>query len=287
LHSNGIRSGKLDTVLGADVLYVLAAGGVEVRRGCRPTALRETARGVEVELDDGTVETADVVVGCDGVHSSVRSLRFGDVAGFDTGWTLWTWWCRPERFVADTVREWWTAGCFFGAYPAPGRVMCAAGGPTPAAAVVTPDDLRPLLAPLTEHVGLIGAVLSDADRLFPWPMRDVRAGHWVTGHVALCGDAAAAFLPTAGVGASNAMRAAAALADELSRVDASTIGLGLELYERRARRVVERNQSESRRLARVMFVRRPRLAWMRDQITRRYPAQRAVKQIIASMHTPF
>jgi hypothetical protein len=42
--------------------------------------------------------------------------------------------------------------------------------------------------------------------------------------------AATGFLPAAGVGASNTMRAAAGLADELSRADAVTVSLALELY---------------------------------------------------------
>lgn len=56
------------------------------------------------------------------------------------------------------------------------------------------------------------------------------------------------------------MRAAAGLADELSRADAAAVPLALELYEKRCRSVVERSQTDSRRLARVMFVRNPRLA---------------------------
>ncbi len=107
------------------------------------------------------------------------------------------------------------------------------------------------------------------------------------GRIALCGDAAVGFLPTAGVGASNAMRAAAALADELSRAATTTVPLALELYEKRCRSVIERNQTDSRRLARMMFVHRRPLAWARDELARRYPAKRVIGQIIDSVHQPF
>ena len=48
-------------------------------------------------------------------------------------------------------------------------------------------------------------------------MTDFRAKVWSRGRTVLLGDAAAAFLPTADVGASAAMDAAAPLSDELSR----------------------------------------------------------------------
>lgn len=88
-------------------------------------------------------------------------------------------------------------------------------------------------------------------------------GAGLAGRVPTVGAAVAGFLPTAGIGASNAMRAAAGLADELSRADAAIVPLALELYQKRCRHVIERNQADSRRLARVMFVRHPPLAWAR------------------------
>ena len=117
-------------------------------------------------------------------------------------------------------------------------------------------------------------------------MSDVRSDRWVDGRVVLCGDAATGFLPTAGVGASNAMRAAAALADELSRADAATVPLALELYEKRCRHVIEANQAESRRLARAMFLDRRGLGWFRDRVAQLIPADRMLAQIIDSMREP-
>jgi 2-polyprenyl-6-methoxyphenol hydroxylase-like FAD-dependent oxidoreductase len=94
-------------------------------------------------------------------------------------------------------------------------------------------------------------------------------------------------MPTAGIGASCAMRAAAGLADEMSRADAGGVRLAFELYQKRCRSVVDRNQADSRRLVRVMLVRRPLLARARDQLARRYPAERMFRQTIDSMRQPF
>ena len=251
----------------------------DIRRGVTVASLVQHADTVEVAFDDGTSAEFDVVVLCDGIESSTREQVFGPASGFDSGWVLWTWWAKAERFEPEVVREWWGAGSFFGAYPAPGRVMCAAGGP---AAALRGDDVRSVLqrhlSPLIERSPGVGAALDDVDSAYPWAMRDVRAERWVDRRVALCGDSAVGFLPTAGVGASNAMRAAAGLADELSRADATTVPLAFELYEKRCRSVIERNQTDSRRLARVMFVRRPLMAWGREPIARRYPAERASRR---------
>lgn len=69
------------------------------------------------------------------------------------------------------------------------------------------------------------------------------------GRTTLVGDAAAAFLPTASVGASMALESAAVLADELSRTDPAYVPNALALYERRRRTRVEAAQTQSRHLS--------------------------------------
>jgi 2-polyprenyl-6-methoxyphenol hydroxylase-like FAD-dependent oxidoreductase len=259
----------------------------EIRRGVVVRDFRQHDDHVEVELDDGGTDRFDVVIACDGMRSTTRTQLFGEPATYDSGWTLWTWWYDEGGFEPGVVREWWGAGSFFGAYPTPGACMCAAGGPRAAFRDDVRVTLRTRLRPLLEHVPSIERAIDELEDAYPWPMSDVRSSRWVEGRMALCGDAAVGFMPTAGVGASNAMRAAAALADELSRAGGASVPLALELYEKRCRRVVERNQTASRRLARVMFVRSRLFARVRDAVARRYPAERALGEVIASVHEPF
>ena len=101
----------------------------EIRRGVTVTSIVQDANAVEVSFDDGNSAQFDVVVACDGVESSTRDLVFGPAKGYDSGWVLWTWWADAARFEPTVAREWWGAGYVFGAYPAPGQVMCGAGGP--------------------------------------------------------------------------------------------------------------------------------------------------------------
>jgi len=57
------------------LLQDIPAGAVEW--GKKVSLVRETADGVEVEFEDGTVEKADLVIGADGVKSLVREAIFG------------------------------------------------------------------------------------------------------------------------------------------------------------------------------------------------------------------
>ncbi len=268
-------------------------GDLPIRMGTTVEAIEQDAHAAHVTLSDGTQSDFDLVVACDGIHSALRSRVFEEPAIFDAKWTIWTWWGRSGLVPDDVFREYWGRGSFFGAYPVPDRCMYVAGLPTHAAEDYRAprEKVRPLvraaLAGLIDRVPEVATALDDAETLFGWPMTDVRAKAWYRGRVALCGDAAVAFLPTAGVGASNAMRAAAALADELSKTDGPHVTHALEMYEKRCRKIIQGNQDDSRAAARVMFVKSPTLGWARDQIVKVYPARRILKRIIESMRQPF
>jgi 2-polyprenyl-6-methoxyphenol hydroxylase-like FAD-dependent oxidoreductase len=117
-------------------------------------------------------------------------------------------------------------------------------------------------------------------------MSDVRAPRWNAGRVALVGDAAAAFLPTAGIGASMALESAAVLADEVSRSDAAHVADALALYARRRRRRVLAAQQQSRWLARLVFVRSRALCALRDRALRRVSLRRMIGPIYEQLETP-
>ncbi|MCP5281534.1 MAG: FAD-dependent monooxygenase [Rhodoferax sp.] len=67
------------TIHRADVLAALtdALPAQQVSFGKRLSRLRETDAGVELRFDDGALETVDVAIGADGIHSKVRSALFG------------------------------------------------------------------------------------------------------------------------------------------------------------------------------------------------------------------
>ena len=59
------------------VLYDEVHDLVEIRYGVGPAAIAQDRHQVTVTLTDGSVETADLLIGADGIHSTVRSLVFG------------------------------------------------------------------------------------------------------------------------------------------------------------------------------------------------------------------
>jgi 2-polyprenyl-6-methoxyphenol hydroxylase-like FAD-dependent oxidoreductase len=282
-------AGPLHMVTRAELLGLLepSCRQAELRRGVMVASLAQAPGCVTVTFDDASEEEFDAVVGCDGAHSRTRDLVSGPAPGFETGWLLWTWWAVSGQFDPVTAREWWGPGCFFGVYPVPGQVMCAAGGPVEAR---LGGDVRSLLRQrlgvLCHRVPAVAVAIDALDDAHPWVMTDRRSRRWSDRRVALCGDSAVAFMPTAGVGASVAMRAAAGLGDELSKADAATVPLAFGRYEKRCRGFAQRAQAESRHLARAMFVRHPVMAKLRDQAVHRYPATLALRSIISSIHQP-
>jgi 2-polyprenyl-6-methoxyphenol hydroxylase-like FAD-dependent oxidoreductase len=285
--------GHLGLIARSDLLDQLRTtlGEVDVRQGASVDSLEQSRERVDVRLDDGTQETFDLVVGADGIHSRVRELLLGRIPDRDTGWGCYVWWGDRGLVDGTVTTERWGAGTFLGTYPCRDRVCVILGAPLdvlrPSGAAGRTDTVAALLrrhgVPVPDFLAGLPA---DSEPLFLWRMADVRAPSWVVGRVALLGDAAAAFLPTAGIGASMALESAAVLADELSRTDAAYVPNALQLYERRRRRRVEAAQTQSRRLARLMFVRSPHLAALRNRALRHASMEQMTGPLIKQLRAP-
>ncbi|MGA4786422.1 FAD-dependent monooxygenase [Nocardia sp. AB354] len=82
--SGDFTGGDVEILRGdlAEIFYERTADRCEYLFGDSVTALRETATGVEVEFENASARTFDLVVGCDGIHSRVRALAFGPEADY-------------------------------------------------------------------------------------------------------------------------------------------------------------------------------------------------------------
>jgi FAD-dependent urate hydroxylase len=285
--------GDVGTLSRKSLLQMLRArlGPAHLRMGLSIEHLQESQEQVTVTFSDGTSGLYDLVVGADGIHSHVRQLLIGRVAPHETGWGGWIWWAPAGTIPVDDVTEYWGAGRFLGLYPCGDQICVFAGGPLDNPNVQgAVDDRTHLLAHFSALVptlpDIFDALPQNSADVFFWKLEDVRSPIWSKGRVVLLGDAATAFLPTAGVGASNALESAAVLADELLRVEAATVTRALRLFEKRHRKRVEAAQTESRNLAKIMLVGSTPLAWARDELMKHYSVEKFVTGILKSLDEP-
>jgi 2-polyprenyl-6-methoxyphenol hydroxylase-like FAD-dependent oxidoreductase len=273
--------GRLRSVMRPDLEQVLRHNlpeNVDQRFGATLVGVADHGDAVLVTLDDGAQLEADLLVGADGVHSTVRRVVFGDESeflrylGFHTAAFIFdSARIRAEignRFVlTDTV------GRQMGFYVLrDGRVAAFAVHRTLDAAL--PDDVR---AAVRDSYGPLGWLVPEAlekcpssEEIYYDQVAQIEMPSWRKGRVALVGDACCAVSLLAGQGASLAVAGAYLLADRLHR--APTIERALADYERLWRPVAEEKQKTGRGAARWFLpesalrlrIRRAtlRLAWL-------------------------
>lgn len=287
------RFGTTGGIMRGELLQLLRTRSEDVplRFNTTVDSFADTGTEVVVRLSDGSESTCDLLVGADGIHSAVRRQLFGTSPDEDTGWGCWVWIVRNSPRPPTSVMEYWGAGRLIGVYPIKGGFGVVGAGP---ADVIGPKAIGRDGSLLKEYLGtfgpkvhdVLGELPPDLTRVFWWNLADHRSKTWVKGRVALLGDAACAFLPTAGVGASMALESAAVLNDELSRTDAQFLPLALDHYEKRRKHRAEMFQEDSRRLASMMTVEAGPIAWGRDQMMKFYTLEMLVKNISKSLADP-
>jgi len=284
--------GYTGQILRKDLLDILrsAAPGVPMRLGLGLEHCEQRDGRMNVRFTDGSTGVYDAVVGADGIHSRTRRIIFGEEPDHATGWGLWVWWTNVEM-PRDTVREYWGKGRFVGLYPTPSRVGAVAAGPKsllgPEAVEGNGLQIRELFFSMEGGAAdVMSTFPARTDGLFFWDLSDFRSHRWTSGRVALLGDAACAFLPTAGVGASMALESAAVMADELSRTNAEFLPKAFALYEKRRKRRAELAQEDSRKLAVWMVADSAPLVWTRDQFMKLATMDSLVRNISRSLGDP-
>ena len=288
------RYGPILGLRRAELLEILrqGLGDLPIYFGETISALARDERHVTVKFGDGSSATFDLVVGADGIHSATRPiiLSAAECTSWDMGWACWITWADGKIIPPETAAEFWGTGFLAGIYPVKGGQSVIVAGPR---RILERDGRIGFTEKVRHHLrdsgGPVRAVLealTKDENPFLWDLQDCRCARWIDKRVVLLGDAAAGFLPTAGVGASMAMLGASVLAEELSRADPNHLDRALRLFYLRMRPKTDAAQASSRKLARMMAVESGALAWGREQLMRFYPADRALSDIAKIMEGP-
>ncbi|MBI1255936.1 MAG: hypothetical protein GC204_00555 [Chloroflexi bacterium] len=239
-----------------ETLYHALKSDVEIRFATTITAVCQSADAVTVTFADGKEEAFDLLVGADGIHSSVRSLVFGSEAEYAhyLGYYVATFYVRPfanldldQRYfmhlepdvqvgVLEASPDRWLAIAIYktedeGAIPSAERLKA-----------------------LKQHLSGVGWISSDLlDGLTPETpifmdtVTQIQMPSWSSNRVVLIGDAAYCLTLISGQGTSMAMAGAYFLAEAL-RQNADHHA-AFQHFENRLRPYIEQTQKKARKFA--------------------------------------
>ncbi|TQM11431.1 FAD-dependent monooxygenase [Pseudonocardia kunmingensis] len=239
--------------------------GVEVRFATSPVEITEGSAEVQVLLENADTqyrETFDLVVGADGMRSSVRRIVFGPHEEHLTTWNAMicafqlkeqvpTYETSDSIIIARAKRAVWVFGL-------------ADHAPTALLTYRTRDiqeqfsgsrveRLRAVFSgmddPVVRHV--LDSLEEAPDHLFD-SVHQVRMPRWSTGRVVLVGDAAWCMNLYSGMGATSSLRGGAALGAAVAE-HPDDLAAALDAYETGLRPFITKHQ-RSARLKQQMFV---------------------------------
>ena len=209
----------------AAILTAAAAEHAQIRYGDTVTDLRADGDGVEVSFERGAARRFDLVIGAEGLHSTVRRLAFGPEDRFATHLGLFIATLMLETPAADptTVLVHSAPGRAAIVHPTNGREGAAfIFRHAPLSAVATRDPGARLDLLTTTYDGLRWRVpelldrFRSADDIYFDSVSRVRVDRWSRGRIVLVGDAANC-VSLLGEGSSMAVAGAATLAAHLLR----------------------------------------------------------------------
>jgi len=230
-----------------------AAADIPQRQGDAVTSVTQHDDQVLVAFADGRSGTYDLVIGADGIGSTVRRLLMGEAVPCDAGVTGW-------RSVSDRRPPGLSdltlvlgEGCFFGLVPVGGGGTYGfAGQPGPPRQDPPAGRLQRLRELFAGFGGpiphFLAGLRSDA-QIHGTRIRWVRPARRHIGRAVLVGDAAHTVPPHLGEGGAMAVEDALVLAAELRRCD--TVAEALDAYEARRRPRVNWVAEQSLDTARV------------------------------------
>ena len=226
---------------------------VDLRFGCGVVGIDTTSSGVSATLTDGARVDADLLVGADGIHSTVRRLVFGPeerflrYLGFHAAAYIFDD-SEIHRRLKDRFCLTDSTNRLMGLYGLrDGRVatFCVHRTANPVLPAEPQAAVRRIYASLGWVAPRAVAKCPPKSELYYDQVAQVEVPEWSRGRVVLVGDACQAVSLLAGQGASLAVAGAYVLGEQLARAD--SIEGALQQYERVWRPIVVEKQRVGRR----------------------------------------
>lgn len=269
-----IHRRELQTIL---LDAIRARPDVRLLLGRKVTSVADGPDGIVLSLDRGGGDSLhpDVLIGADGVWSSVRGALGDDRAPVYGGYVAW----RATIPIAAVLGEaffrdtglWLGAGGHVVHYPVEGgrrlNVVAFEKRSTPVEGWAAPGDPQDLARVFAHAAPALRALLEAPADWRLWSLFDLPARRMARGRIALIGDAAHPVLPFLAQGGALAIEDAAVLAAGLS-ANESAVATALKAYAAQRRSRVRRVQTAARRNGRT-FHAGPLVAAARNLIIRR------------------
>jgi salicylate hydroxylase len=245
----------------ADLLGLLAAQlpPGTVRTGHRCTGFSQNAGRAEVTFANGASDTADVVIGADGIHSVLQGFVVEPSEPVFSGVVAHRGLVPAlDAYPAGTMRMWVGEGQHFLVFPVrAGQLLNYVGFVASATSIRESWSAAGDPAALAAHFAgwdpligqIIAAISGPGGSGFQWGMYDrAPLARWSEGRLTLLGDAAHPMLPHLGQGVNQALEDAVALATLLAgRPEPAAVPRALVRYEKLRRERTARVQAGSRR----------------------------------------
>jgi len=252
--------------------------GIKIVFGKKLQGLQCSARGVVATFADGTTAEGSFLVGCDGLHSPVRSLINPDApAPHYTGLISTGGFASHSSFppTPDTMHFVFGKRAFFGYHVSSSRELYwfvnfpqkAAPSREELDMIVSEEWRERMLDLFRGDVPLISEMIRATESaIIGYPIYDIAMQPiWHHGPVVLVGDALHAVSPNAGQGASLALEDSLVLAQCLR--DLPDLEQAFATYERLRRARVERMVQHGRNAGQGKVMTHPMQVWLRDRLT--------------------
>ncbi len=227
----------------ADFVGVLSSAlpAETIRTGHRLVRIEEREDAVLLEFANGATETADLVVGADGIHSVVRVAVTEPTQPVFSGSIAYRGLVRADRLRSwppGVAQLWMGEGKHFLTYPVRSGELMNYVGFVPSDERMreswsAPGSVESLRADFAGWDAPVEHLLEQVEQTFWWGLYDREPlQRWSTDRITLLGDAAHAMLPHLGQGANQAIEDAITLAVLLEAAGDGSAPEALQEYER-------------------------------------------------------